>query len=65
MANTLSTVDSGRKCWRMIEGVLIEKDVDSVRKELDTQIVNIKQTLEMVLKSMKTQEEVLKEWEKK
>ena len=65
VANTLSTVDGTRKCWRMIEGVLIEKDVEAIKKELDIQIINIKQTLEVVQKTMKTQEDVLKEWEKK
>ena len=49
----------------MIEGVLVEKNAEVVKKEMDTQIVNIKQTLELVQKSMKAQEDVLKEWEKK
>ena len=49
----------------MIEGVLIEKDAENTRKELDTQIMNIKQTLDMVQKSMSTQESVIKEWDKK
>lgn len=49
----------------MIEGVLVEKDAETIKKEMDTQIVNIKQTLELVQKSMKAQEDVLKEWEKK
>lgn len=49
----------------MIEGVLVEKNAEAIKKEMDTQIVNIKQTLELVQKSMKAQEEVMKEWEKK
>ena len=64
MANTLSTVEGSRRCWRMIEGVLIEKSTEEIRKELDIQIINIKQTLDVVQKSLKSQEAVLKEWEK-
>ncbi len=48
----------------MIEGVLIEKSTEEIRKELDIQIINIKQTLDVVQKSLKSQEAVLKEWEK-
>lgn len=58
-------MDNERKCWRMIEGTLVEKNIETVKKELDLQIMNIKQTLELVQKSMKTQDEVLKDWEKK
>ncbi len=58
-------MDNERKCWRMIEGTLVEKNIEIVKKELDLQIMNIKQTLELVQKSMKTQDEVLKDWEKK
>ena len=41
VANTLSAVENERKCWRMVGGVLVEKDVDTVRKEMDTQIANV------------------------
>lgn len=58
-------MDGERKCWRMIESTLVEKNIETVKKELDLQIMNIKQTLELVQKSMKTQDEVLKDWEKK
>jgi hypothetical protein len=42
VANTLSTIENNRRCWRMVGGVLVEKDVDTVRKEMDTQIANVK-----------------------
>ena len=48
----------------MIEGVLIERNAEEIRKDLDIQIMNIKQTLDVVQKTLKTQEGVLKEWEK-
>ncbi len=57
----------------MIGGVLVEKDVETVKKEMDIQIANvnkklykqIKQTLEMVHKTLNTQEGVMKEFERK
>eukprot|EP00340_Litonotus_pictus_P004950 CAMPEP_0170514574 /NCGR_PEP_ID=MMETSP0209-20121228/1162_1 /TAXON_ID=665100 ORGANISM="Litonotus pictus, Strain P1" /NCGR_SAMPLE_ID=MMETSP0209 /ASSEMBLY_ACC=CAM_ASM_000301 /LENGTH=135 /DNA_ID=CAMNT_0010798729 /DNA_START=11 /DNA_END=418 /DNA_ORIENTATION=+ len=65
VANTLSTADDKKRCWRMIEGVLVEKNVEQIKKELDTQIMNIKQTLDVVQKTMRSQEAIMKEWEKK
>jgi hypothetical protein len=61
----LSTVEKNRRCWRMIGGVLVEKDLETVKKDMDIQITNIKQTLEMVHKTLKTQESVMKEFERK
>ncbi len=49
----------------MIGGVLVEKDLETVKKDMDIQITNIKQTLEMVHKTLKTQESVMKEFERK
>lgn len=49
----------------MVGGVLVEKDAETIKKELDVQIMNIKQTLDVVMKTLKTQEGVMKEWEKK
>lgn len=48
----------------MIGGVLVEKDVDTIRTDLDNQIVYIKQTLDLVQKSLKEQESTVKEFEK-
>ncbi len=64
VANTLSTVDNKRRCWRTVGGVLVEKDAETVKKDLDLQIVNIKQTLEIVQKTLKTQEQTIKEMER-
>ncbi len=41
VANTLSAVENERKCWRMVGGVLVEKNVELVRKEMDVQISNV------------------------
>ena len=65
VANTLTDVNGERRCWRMIGGVLVEKNAETIKKDMESQIVNIKQTLELVHKSLMTQETVLKEWERK
>ena len=49
----------------MIDQVLIEKDAESIKKEMNLQIQNIKQTLDVVQKTLKTYEDTLKDWEKK
>jgi len=41
VGNTLSTIEKNRRCWRMIGGVLVEKDLETVKKDLDTQIINV------------------------
>ena len=43
-------MDGERKCWRMIESTLVEKKIETVKKELDLQIMNIKQTLKKIKK---------------
>lgn len=48
----------------MVGGVLVEKDVEKIKKDMDLQIVNIKQTLETVQKTLKTQEQAIKEMER-
>jgi hypothetical protein len=34
-------VEKNRRCWRMIGGVLVEKDLETVKKDLDLQITNV------------------------
>merc|ERR1712032_24471 len=65
VGNTLATIEKNRRCWRTIGGVIVEKDLDTVKKDLDGQIFNIKQTLELVHRTLKTQEGVMKDFEKK
>ncbi len=48
----------------MVGGVLVEKDAENVKKDMDLQIVNIKQTLEVVQKTLKSQETTIKEMER-
>jgi len=39
----VSTIEKNRRCWRMIGGILVEKDLDTVKKDLDSQIINVYQ----------------------
>lgn len=41
VANTLANVDNKRRCWRQVGGILVEKDAETVRKDLETQIINV------------------------
>lgn len=41
VGNTLTTVEGNRRCWRMVGGVLVEKDLETIRKDLDIQIANV------------------------
>ena len=65
VATTLSNLSGERKCFRKIGGVLVEKDLIAVKKDLDVEIANIKATLDVGYKSMKQQEEIVAEFEKR
>ena len=65
MANTLSKLNDNRRCFRKIGDNLVEKDLDSIKKDLKVEIANIKQTLDVVYKTMTQQENILNEYEKK
>ena len=65
VASTLAQLKNNRKCFRKIGGVLVEKDSDTVKKDLEIEISNIKQTLDVVYKSMKQQEEMMQSFTKK
>ena len=63
VANTLSKLNDNRKCFRKIGDNLVEKDLDTVKKDLKIEIANIKQTLDVVYKTMVQQENILNEYE--
>ena len=65
MANTLSKLNDDRRCFRKIGDNLIEKDLGSVKKDLNVEIANIKQTLDVVYRTITQQENILNEYEKK
>ena len=59
VANTLSKLNDNRRCFRKIGDNLVEKDLDSIKKDLKVEIANIKQTLDVVYKTMTQQENIL------
>ena len=65
VANTLSKLNDDRRCFRKIGDNLIEKDLASVKKDLNIEIANIKQTLDVVYRTITQQENILNEYEKK
>ena len=65
VANTLSKLNDDRRCFRKVGYNLIEKDLGSIKKDLNIEIANIKQTLDVVYRTMTQQESILNEYEKK
>ena len=62
--STIKNLSENRRCFRKVGGVLVEKDLASIKKDLSVEISNIKATLDVVYKSMKQQEEILAKFEK-
>ena len=65
VANTLAKLSDDRRCFRKIGDNLVEKDLGSIKKDLNIEIANIKQTLDIVYKTMTQQECIINEYEKK
>ena len=65
VANTLAKLSDDRRCFRKIGENLVEKDLGSIKKDLNIEIANIKQTLDIVYKTMIQQECIINEYEKK
>ena len=65
MAKTLDKLQGERRCFRKIGGVLVEKDLTSVKKDLSVEINNLKATLDAVTNGMKNQENTLSQMEDK
>ncbi|KAG5519971.1 hypothetical protein PMAC_000248 [Pneumocystis sp. 'macacae'] len=61
---TLMNHPSERKCFQMIGGVLIEKNVKEVVPFLKTNQKGIKSTIEQLLKQYKSEEEQFNKWQK-
>ena len=65
VANTLAKLSDDRRCFRKIGDNLVEKDLGSIKKDLNIEIANIKQTLDVVYRTITQQENILNEYEKK
>ena len=59
---TLSPLPADRKCFRMINGVLVERTVKDVKPALETNSEGLKKVLEELLKQYKKQQEEMEKW---
>ncbi|KOS19656.1 putative prefoldin subunit 2 [Escovopsis weberi] len=62
---TLEPLSGDRKCFRLINGVLVEKTVQDVVPALKTNQEGLRKILEDLLKSYKTKQDELDKWKKK
>ena len=61
----MSNLNDNRRCFRKIGGVLVEKDLPTVKKDLETEVSNFKVTLDKMYKAMDAQEAIMIDYEKK
>ena len=59
---TLNPLPQDRKCFRMINGVLVERTVKDVMPALQTNSEGLKKVLEELLKQYKRQQDDLEKW---
>ncbi|KAI9931809.1 hypothetical protein ASPWEDRAFT_169349 [Aspergillus wentii DTO 134E9] len=62
---TLDPLPKERKCFRMVNGVLVERTVQDVLPSLKTNSDGLKQVLEEMLKQYKSKQGELDSWKKK
>ncbi|KAJ5740503.1 Prefoldin [Penicillium malachiteum] len=62
---TLGPLPEERKCFRMVNGVLVERTVKEVLPNLKTNSEGLQQVLEDMLKQYKTKQTELDTWKKK
>ncbi|KAK3393013.1 Prefoldin beta-like protein [Podospora didyma] len=62
---TLGPLPGDRKCFRMINGVLVERTVTDVVPALQTNAEGLKKVLEDLVKQYKTKQDELEKWKKK
>ncbi|KAB2568611.1 putative prefoldin subunit 2 [Lasiodiplodia hormozganensis] len=62
---TLEPLPEDRKCFRMINGVLVERTVKDVVPALKTNSEGLKKVLEDLLKQYKAKQEEMDKWKKK
>ncbi|CAP60438.1 uncharacterized protein PODANS_1_7330 [Podospora anserina S mat+] len=62
---TLQPLPEDRKCFRMINGVLVERTVKDVIPALQTNAEGLKKVLDDLVKQYKTKQDELEKWKKK
>ncbi|KAI5205544.1 hypothetical protein AUEXF2481DRAFT_36383 [Aureobasidium subglaciale EXF-2481] len=61
---TLEPLPDDRKCFRMINGVLVERTVQDVLPQLKTNADGLRKVLEDLLKQYTTKQEDLEKWKR-
>ncbi len=59
---TLGPLPSDRKCFRMINGVLVERTIKDVKPALQTNSEGLKKVLEELVKQYKRQQDEMESW---
>ena len=59
---TLEPLSDDRKCFRMINGVLVERTVKDVKPALQTNAEGLKKVLEDLVKQYKAKQDDLEKW---
>lgn len=62
---TLEPLAQDRKCFRMINGVLVERTVKDVVPALKTNSEGLKKVLDDLLKQYKSKQDEMEKWKKK
>ncbi|RMY77103.1 hypothetical protein D0863_01525 [Hortaea werneckii] len=62
---TLTPLPGDRKCFRMINGVLVERTVNEVLPALQTNAEGLKKVLEDLVKQYRAKQEDMDKWKKK
>ena len=62
MLETLEPLQKGRKCFRMINGVLVERTVADVIPALKTNSEGLKRVLDDLLKQYKAKQDEMEKW---
>ena len=58
----MEPLSDDRKCFRMINGVLVERTVKDVKPALQTNADGLKKVLEDLVKQYKTKQDDLEKW---
>lgn len=62
MLETLEPLPGDRKCFRMINGVLVERTVKDVMPQLKTNAEGLRKVLDDLLKQYTSKQEELEKW---
>lgn len=62
MLETLTPLPASRKCFRMVNGVLVERTVGDVLPQLQSNAENMNKVLEELAKQYKTKQDDMEKW---